>query len=249
MQDVIDVSPILVFGATGAIGEAACREIKQNNGKLILSSSSRSKNINKLSKELSSPSITYDLIKNFDKNKLSAEIGKHTNTLGGIIISVARPFTHKLIHNTDEKVLIEQLNTQIVALHRIIRTCMPYLEEARKFCTPRIVYISTEYIIGSPPIKIGPYLAAKSAANTYAKVLAKELLNKGIKVFIIAPGMVRSKLTANLPEEYLMQIESKLPNKSLTTVAEISKAISIIMKGSLDGAYGNTIQISNAERR
>ena len=49
--------------------------------------------------------------------------------------------------NRNDFIFDEQLNTQIVALHRIIKTCMPYLEEARKFCTPRIVYISTEYII------------------------------------------------------------------------------------------------------
>ena len=50
-------------------------------------------------------------------------------------------------------------------------------------------------------------------------------------------------------EEYLLQIEKKLPNKRLTTPNEISEAVTAIISGNLDGAYGNEIQISNAERR
>ena len=250
MQEAMTANPpILIFGATGAIGEASSIKIKNNERNIILSASKESDKIKNLSSKLSAPYIICDLDKKFDSNKLTQQISKNTNILGGLIISIARPFPHKLIHNTDEKILKEQLNTHIVSFHRIIRTCIPFLESARKFCTPRIIYISTEYLIGSPPTKIGPYLAAKSAANTYAKVLAKELLKKGIKVFIIAPGMIRSRLTENLPEEYLVQIEKELPNKRLTSANEIAEAVAAIISGNLDGAYGNEIHISNAERR
>ena len=126
---------------------------------------------------------------------------------------------------------------------------MPFLEASKKNCTPRITYISTEYLIGSPPIKIAPYLAAKSAATTYVKVLAKELIIKGIKVFIICPGMIKSKLTSNIPEEYFKQIEKKLPEKQLTNCKDISSIIDAIYKGYLDSSYGNEIQVSKAERR
>ena len=249
MQEAMTNPPILIFGATGAIGEASSRQINNSDGNIILSASKESEKIKKLSGELSAPYIICDLDKKFDSKKLTQQILKNSSILGGLIISIARPFPHKLIHNTDEEILKEQLSTHIVSFHRIIRTCVPFLESARKFCTPRIIYISTEYLLGSPPTKIGPYLAAKSAANTYAKVLAKELLKKGIKVFILAPGMIRSRLTENLPEEYLLQIEKKLPNKRLTTPNEISEAVTAIISGNLDGAYGNEIQISNAERR
>ena len=126
---------------------------------------------------------------------------------------------------------------------------MPFLEASKKICTPRITYISTEYLIGSPPIKIAPYLAAKSAASTYIKILAKELIFKGIKVFILCPGMIKSKLTADIPEEYFNQIKEMLPEKQLTTSEDISLTIDAIYKGYLDSSYGTEIQVSKAERR
>ena len=61
--------------------------------------------------------------------------------------------------------------------------------------------------------------------------------------------MIRSRLTENLPEEYLVQIDKELPNKRLTSANEIAEAAAAIISGNLDGAYGNEIHISNAERR
>ena len=61
--------------------------------------------------------------------------------------------------------------------------------------------------------------------------------------------MVRSKLTSNLPEIYLQQVEEKMPNKRLTSTEEISLTINAIYQGYQDASFGNEIQVSNAERR
>ncbi len=66
-------------------------------------------------------------------------------------------------------------------------------------------------------MKIAPYIAAKSASTSYVKILAKELIKKDIRVFILSPGMIKSNLTSNIPEEYFKQIEQSLPEKKLTS--------------------------------
>ena len=242
-------NPILIFGATGSIGMAATKTLKKYKNELLLSNSTKNENIKSLGHKFSSPYFSFDLNKDFTHDTLSKEIGKHTTSLSGLIISIAKPFPNKFIHNTDDLILKEQLDIHILTFHKIIKSCLPFLEANNTLCIPRITYISTEYLIGSPPIKIGPYLAAKSAATTYAKVLAKELITKGIKVFILSPGMVRSKLTSNLPEVYLKQVEDKMPNKRLTSPEEVSLTINAIYQGNLDASFGNEIQVSNAERR
>ncbi len=245
----INKNPILIFGSTGSIGMAAAKALKKNKNEILLSNSNENEDIKSLSNVIASPYFSFDLNKNFTHAMLTKEIGKYTTSLSGLIISIAKPFPNKFIHNTADLILEEQLNIHILAFHKIIKSCLPFLEVGSALCIPRIIYISTEYLIGSPPIKIGPYLAAKSAATTYAKVLAKELITKGIKVFIVSPGMIRSKLTSNLPEAYLKQVEDKMPNKRLTSPEEISLTIDAIYKGYLDASFGNEIQVSNAERR
>ena len=61
--------------------------------------------------------------------------------------------------------------------------------------------------------------------------------------------MIKSNLTAELPEEYMEQIKKDLPGKRLTSANEIALTINAIYKGYLDASYGNEIQVSNAERR
>ena len=98
-------------------------------------------------------------------------------------------------------------------------------------------------------MKIAPYIAAKSASTSYVKILAKELIKKDIRVFILSPGMIKSNLTSSIPEEYFKQIEQSMPEKKLTSTKEISNMINAIYKGYLDASYGNEIQVSKAERR
>ena len=246
----LNKNPILIFGSTGSIGMASTNILRKNKHELLLSNSNDNEDIKNLSQKVSSPYFSFDLLnEEFTHQMLSDKISNHTNCLSGLIISIAKPFPNKFIHNTDDFVLKEQLNIHILTFHKIIKSCLPFLEACNTQCIPRITYISTEYLLGSPPIKIAPYLAAKSAATTYAKVLAKELITKGIKVFILSPGMVRSKLTSNLPEIYLQQVEEKMPNKRLTSPEEISLTINAIYQGYLDASFGNEIQVSNAERR
>ena len=248
MSNFRDSPPILVFGATGGIGYHTAKFLKKEGMNLILSSSRKNKNSISVSHELSSPLISFDFNKNANIDFLDKKIKKITSALSGLVISIARPFPKKFIHNTDVSILREQLDIHIIALHHIIKTCMPFLENAKKF-NPRIVYISTEYLIGNPPIKIGPYLASKSAAQMYMKVLSNEILKKNIKVFILSSGMIRSKLTEDLPEAYIKEVESKYPMKRLTEVNEIANTILGIYKGYLDASYGQDIQVSVAERR
>ncbi len=240
--------PILVFGSSGAIGSQAAESLKRGKHNLILTSKKNSNFNQNLSKKLSSPFFSFDFEKSSNYKALEKKIRKLTPKLQGLIVSIAKPFPNKFIHNTDDNIFEEQLRIHLLSLHKIIRSSLPFLEASKNF-TPRITYISTEYLIGSPPIKIAPYLAAKSAANTYVKVLAKELILKGIRVFILCPGMIKSKLTSNIPEEYFKHVEEKLPERKLTNCKDVSLIIDAIYKGYLDSSYGNEIQVSKAERR
>ena len=74
MQEAMTNPPILIFGATGAIGEASSRQINNSEGNIILSASKESEKIKKLSSELSAPYIISDLDKKFDSKKLTKQI-------------------------------------------------------------------------------------------------------------------------------------------------------------------------------
>ena len=99
----INKPPILIFGASGAIGSSAAHILKKNKYNLLLSNSKNNKNIKSLSQKLKSPYFSFNFDKKLTKKQLENKIVKHTSSLQGLIISIAKPFPNKLIQNTDKK--------------------------------------------------------------------------------------------------------------------------------------------------
>ena len=240
---------VLIAGASGTIGSSIAHSLYKKFHLLLLGRK-QNESLNQLSSKYKCPVFSCDLTKNTEVLNTFKSIKKSTDSLSCIIYSVAKPFPNRLLHNTDIKVLEEQINTQLLAFHFLMVQSLPFLEKSiQNGSTPRVILLSSEFVIGNPPIKIGPYLAAKSAVTTYAKVLAQEWIKKGIRVFILAPGMVRSKLTSEFPEEYIKNLEQQLPEKMLTQLTDIEKYVEVILSGKLDSSYGVTLQVSRAHRR
>ena len=91
----INKPPILIFGASGAIGSSAAYKLKKNKYNLLLSNSKNNKDIKSLSEKLKSPYFSFNFDKKLNKKQLKNKIEKHTSTLQGIIISIAKPFPNK----------------------------------------------------------------------------------------------------------------------------------------------------------
>ncbi len=241
---------VLIVGASGTIGSSIASVLFKNKFSLILLGKENNDRLNKLSIKFKCPKFNCDLTNIKEVEKTFQSIKKTTDSLDCIIYSVAKPFPNKLLHNTDITIIEEQINIQLIAFHRLMVQSLPFLDKSvQDGSIPRIILISSEFVLGTPPIKIGPYIAAKSAVTSYAKVLAQEWIKKGIRVFILAPGMVRSRLTQDLPEEYLKNIEKQLPEKTLTRPSDIADYVEAILTSKLDSSYGITLQVSKAHRR
>jgi 3-oxoacyl-[acyl-carrier protein] reductase len=152
-----------------------------------------------------------------------------------------------LAHRTDWSVFQEQFDTQLKFLHETIRATKPLMETAESGA--RVIVLSTEFVLGAPPQKIAPYVAAKAALTTYARVAAQELIKQGIRVHILAPGMVESALTADMPAEYLAEVAAAMPEKRLTSAMDVADVAQFLFTPAADSMYGTVIPVSRADRR
>ena len=167
--------------------------------------------------------------------------------LSGIVFSAARPFPHKMAWNTDWSVYQDQMDSQLKALHLTVTALKPILKGREDGA--RIIVLSTEYVLGAPPTKIAPYIAAKAALTAYCRVLAQEVLKAGIRIHIAAPGMVRSALTADLPDAYLDDVAAAMPEGKLTDAQDVADLCVHLMSPAADPLYGTVLPVSRAQRR
>ena len=79
--------------------------------------------------------------------------------------------------------------------------------------------------------------------------MSQEWLKHNIRVHILAPGMVKSSLIADMPDRYLDQIVEGMPEKQLTTADDVADVAEFLMTSKADTLYGNITHASRAVRR
>ena len=242
-------NPVLILGASGEIGTHIARKFSQNGHSLLLHGNKNAPpKIRPSNDSQTIETICTDLTDEQSVRTLFDFIEGKYDALAGVIFSVAQPFGNRLSHRTPWRVFDEQMQSQLKAAHLTLSAAYPMLKAHGKESAARALIISTEYSIGLPPVKIAPYVAAKSALNAYALSLAQEWLSSNIRVHILAPGLLRSNLTSHIPELYLEELIKKMPEKKLTSAEDVAHFAAFLMTADADPLYGSIIPITRGKR-
>jgi NAD(P)-dependent dehydrogenase (short-subunit alcohol dehydrogenase family) len=239
--------PVLILGASGGIGSAIARRLSRSGGRIVLHGRNRDR-LETLARDLPQSSVeTADVTKESDVAELASRLKAQHGQLSGAVYSIAATFPNKLAHRTKWDVFERQIATQIKGLHLCAASLLPLLES--RDVSSRLVVVSTEFVLGVPPVKTAPYVAAKAALTAYARVIAQEWLDKGVRVHILAPGMVKTDLIADIPDEFLQQVAEGMPEKRLTAAEDVAETAAFLMSDAADPLYGTPIHVSRAARR
>ncbi len=239
--------PIVVLGASGGIGRAIALRLAEEGRPLILGGQSDDR-LAAVGRETGCRDLLVcDCTDGAAVERAFAAVGETHGALAGLVFSIARPFKNRLTHRTPWQAFAEQIDTQLKALHSVATAAFPLLSAHEG--TSRLVVVGTEFALGAPPVKTAPYAAAKSAISAYAQVIAQEWLKHGIRVHILAPGLVRTELVADMPDAFLDQIAEAMPEKRLTTAEDVAAMAAFCMTDAADPLYGTPIRISRGARR
>jgi 3-oxoacyl-[acyl-carrier protein] reductase len=238
--------PVLILGASGGIGRAIAARLSRAGYSLILHGRDTTR-LAALSADLGGMCFVEaaDLSDEAEVAALFQRVREAHGRLEGMVFSIAAPFANKLAHRTPWSTFDGQISTQLKALHLSATAAYPLLSGGG---TRRLVIVSSEFAVTTPPIKTAPYAAAKAAMTAYGQVIAQEWLGKGIRVHIIAPGMVKTALIAHIPDEFLDQVAESMPERRLTTVEDIAGVVEFLMCDAADTLYGSPIRVSRGER-
>jgi 3-oxoacyl-[acyl-carrier protein] reductase len=88
------------------------------------------------------------------------------------------------------------------------------------------------------------YAASKAGLIGFSKSLARELGSRGITVNVVAPGLIQTAMTENLPEASREELTGSIALKRLGTVDDVAWAV--LFLASEEGGYvtGHTLNVS-----
>ena len=181
----------LVFGATGGIGGALCRQLTESGAEPVLIARDHDK-LNRMGNELDAQAHAVDCRNWEDVESLVSQIAENSGPIDGVAVCVGSLLL-KSAHLTSREDFERTVETNLTAAFGLLRAAVkPMMPEGGSIvlvssAAARIGIANHEAIAAAKAGLIGLTL---SAAATYA--------NRGIRVNCVAPGLTETPMTQHL---------------------------------------------------
>jgi 3-oxoacyl-[acyl-carrier protein] reductase len=234
----------LVTGASGGIGSAIAEALARQGARLALSGSNGAK-LRSFREQLMEDvggdhvEITCNL---GDKVQVEELIPATLDTLGSIDILVnnAGITRDNLGMRMKDEEWDEVIAINLESAFRLMRAAAKPMMKAR---FGRIINITSVVGATGNPGQMN-YCAAKAGLTGMTKSFAQEVASRGITANCIAPGFIRTAMTAALDEKQQAAINARIPMGRMGEGGEIGAAVTFL--ASREAAYitGETLHVN-----
>jgi len=133
-----------------------------------------------------------------------------------------------------------QLDIQLRGAFNCARAALPSMLEAG---SGSLVFLGSMAADGVPPVNQTDYVLAKAALASFARTLAVEYGPKGIRVNVVAPGMTKTDMIADLPDKAKMLARMQTPLRRLADPEDIANAIAFLLSSGAKHITGETLRV------
>lgn len=234
------MNDVLVTGASRGIGKAIALYLAENGYNLVLHCSKNAERLNDLKSEIESKGVkartlAFDISNRAEAEKVLLNDIETNGVYYGIVlnagIAMDNPFP-AMEDNEWDKVL----DTNLGGFYNVIRPIIMPLIQAKK---GRIVVMSS---ISGQCGNRGQvnYSASKAGLIGATKALSQEVAKRHITVNCVAPGVIETEMTEDLPQEVVKQI----PMKRMGSAKEVASAVNYLLSEDAGYITGQVIAIN-----
>lgn len=180
---------ILVTGASSGIGEAIARSIVDRGGAVALLAR-RAERLAELAAELAGVPVAADVS---DAQSVERAVTTAATELGGLdgVCNSAGVLSYGDISQTPVDEWRHMFDVNVFGLLAVTRAAIPHLKAAGRSDVVNISSMAGRRLLRSSAAMYG---ASKAAVNVVSEGLRLELASSGVRVTVIAPGMVDTDL-------------------------------------------------------
>ena len=218
MKFNLENKKVLITGASGGIGTSILNKFIESKCKIICTSSN-DENLKILESKYGNKS-SYYLLDFYDKPKLLNSLKKISNEHNDIdiLINNAAITKDNLFLRMNDEQWEDVIKINLNSNFYIIKSILPNMIKRK---SGNIIGISSVVAFTGNPGQAN-YTASKSALISMYKSIALEVAKRNIRVNIIAPGFIQTKMTDKLNDTQKDEIMQKIPMKKLGLPEDVS---------------------------
>lgn len=141
-----------------------------------------------------------------------------------VLVSNAGVSVDRLLLRLDDSELLEQVETNLLAAVRLTRAVAPGMARARR---GRLVYVGSVVAATGSAGQVA-YATTKAGLVGLARSTARELAGRGVTANVVAPGPIRTDMTASLPEQRQAAITAAVPVGRFGEPAEVAAVVAFL---------------------
>ena len=231
----------LVTGAARGIGRAIAIELAGAGANLLITSAASAEPGARLSAELGSERCRYVQADLRDPAAAEHLVDSALQLWGrlDILVNNAAVSVSKLLVSSSDAELADVMEVNLAAAFRLMRAAARPMLLHHSGAIVNVSSLAAQRAGRGQ----GLYAASKAALEALTRAAAVELGRKGIRVNAVAPGFVRTDLTAALLDQVGAALERRVPLGRLGTPAEIAAVVAFLVSDRAAYIHGAVVPV------
>jgi 3-oxoacyl-[acyl-carrier protein] reductase len=231
---------VLVTGGTRGIGREITRAFAAAGARLVVCYRQDSAAAGSVARELAERGdhcvLRADIASPADVARLAAEC---RTRLGGldVVVHNAAAISHVPFADLALDEWRRIIDTNLTGAFLVAQASLPLLDDGAS-----IVFVGSKAAMVGVPLR-AHYTASKAGLIGLARSMAKELGPRGIRVNVVAPGVIEGEATEKLPPERYQQYQNMTSLKRLGRPTEIAEVVLFLASPAAAYLTGETINV------
>ncbi len=214
---------VLITGASSGIGAATARAIVAAGGRVALLAR-RPEPVQELATELDGAAVPADVT---DVDGVGAAVEEAASQLGGLdgLVNAAGAMRAGRIADADPAAWRLMFDVNVLGLLHVTQAAIPHLRRDGG----DVVNISSMSGRRVGSVEMAAYAASKAAVHTVSEGLRRELSDDGVRVTVVAPGVVDTDLFGDRDDETTSRLRDKARTEGLGAVDVASAIVGVLL--------------------
>lgn len=231
---------VVITGGNGGIGMEISKAFSQEGAKVVLFAKDQQSAIDAAAAELGNGAwgAAGDITSIDNLDSFYATVAQRVGKID-VLVANAGLCLPGMIADTDEKTIDLSLNINVKGTFLTVQRALPHMNDGAAV----VMTSSISNVTGTPGL--GIYGASKAAVRALARTMARELIDRNIRVNAVSPAPTDTETMAMpfaVPEEMKQEAIDAVPMKRLARPDEIAK--SILFLASSDASFINGSELA-----